>query len=98
MFNMDKIREFSSFPRCSHINVYQKQTSHSKNEEKNNITKHMKKSLTNLVQLVAIGVPMQNDETFLSLMKYLPSSYRTFINSLKKQPNFTSQTLIIELI
>jgi hypothetical protein len=29
----------------------------------------MKKSLTNLAQLVAIGVPMQNDETLLSLMK-----------------------------
>ncbi len=34
MFNMEKIREFISFPRRSHINVYQKQTSHSKDERK----------------------------------------------------------------
>ncbi len=58
----------------------------------------MKKSLTNLAQLVAIGVPMQNSEMLLSLMKNMPWSYRTFISSLKKQPNFTLQTLIIDLI
>jgi hypothetical protein len=52
--------------------MYQKQTSHFKNEENNNVTKHMKKSLTNFAQLVAIGVPMQNDETLLSLMKNVP--------------------------
>lgn len=56
----------------------------------------MKKSSTNLAQLVAIGV--QNDETLLSLMKNMPWSYRTFISSLKKQPNFALQTLIIDLI
>jgi hypothetical protein len=49
-----------------------------------------------LAQLVAIGV--QNDETLLSLMKNMPWSYRTFISSLKKQPNFALQTLIIDLI
>jgi hypothetical protein len=41
-------------------------------KENNNVTKHMKKSLTHLAQLVAIGVPMQNDETFLSLTKNMP--------------------------
>jgi hypothetical protein len=41
-------------------------------KENNNVTKHMKKSLTNLAQLVAIGVPMQNSEMLLSLMKNMP--------------------------
>jgi hypothetical protein len=50
-----------------------------------------------LAQLVARGVPMPNDET-LNLMKNMPWNYRTFINSLKKQPNFILQTLIIDLI
>jgi hypothetical protein len=39
-------------------------------KKNNNVTKHMKKSSTNLAQLVAIGV--QNDETLLSLMKNMP--------------------------
>lgn len=78
--------------------MYQKQTSHFKNEENNNVTKHMKKSLTNFAQLVAIGVPMQNDETLLSLMKNVPWSYRTFINSLNRQSDFILQTLINDLI
>ncbi len=97
MFNMDKIRKFIPFPRCSHINVYQKQTSHSKNERKRQHNQTYEKNLTNLAQLVARGVPMPNDET-LNLMKNMPWNYRTFINSLKKQPNFILQTLIIDLI
>jgi hypothetical protein len=42
---------------------------------------------------------MPDDETIICLMRSsMPPSYRTFISSLRRQPNLTLQSLIIDLI
>jgi len=38
-----------------------------------------------------------DDEAIICLVRSMPPSYRTFISSLRRQPNLTLQSLIIEL-
>jgi hypothetical protein len=50
-----------------------------------------------LHQLVVAGATVLDDEAIICLVRSMPPSYRTFISSLRRQPNLTLQSLIIEL-
>jgi hypothetical protein len=62
------------------------------------VAKHVHLFRTNLHQLTIIGATVLNDETIICLMRSVPPSFRTFISSLRRQPNLTLQSLIIDLI
>jgi hypothetical protein len=62
------------------------------------VTKHVHLFQTNLHQLIVVGAIVPDDETIICLMRSMPRSYRTFISSLRRQPNLTLQSLIIDLI
>jgi hypothetical protein len=66
--------------------------------QSDSVTKHVHLFQTNLHQLDVIGAIVPNDETIICLMRSMPPSYRTFISSLRRQPNLTLQSLIIDLI
>lgn len=51
-----------------------------------------------LEQLFVACATILYDEVVLTLMRSMPSSYKTFISSLRRQPNLALQSLIIDLI
>jgi hypothetical protein len=69
-----------------------------KMRESVSVTKHVHLFQTNLHQLTVVGATVLDDETIICLMRSMPPSYRTFISSLRRQPNLTLQSLIIDLI
>jgi hypothetical protein len=42
--------------------------------------------------------PVADDEAILTVMRSLPPSYRSFVSSLRRQPGYTLQSLITNLI
>jgi len=69
-----------------------------KMKEGDSVIKHIHTFRAHLESLLAARSTVQDDEVVLILMRSLPSSYRFFITSLRRQPGITMQSLITNLI
>jgi len=69
-----------------------------KMRENDSVTKHIHTFRAHLEQLLVAGSAVPDDEAILTLMRSLPPSYKSFINSLRRQLGITLQSLITDLI
>lgn len=69
-----------------------------KMQEGESVTTHIHNFRSIVDQLSGAGVNTDADEQLISLMRSMPPSYRTFLQSLRGQPNLTPQMLITYLI
>ncbi len=66
--------------------------------ENESVTKHIHIFMSLLEELFAIASLVTNEDDVFSLMKHMPINYRTYISSLRRQPNLTFQSLITNLV
>jgi len=67
-------------------------------KDNDNVIKHIHTFRALLEQLSIIKSLVVDDEAILSLMRSMLIGYKTFINSMKQEPNLTLSSLIIDLI
>jgi hypothetical protein len=79
--------------------MYPKDKLHTlKMKESDSVKKHIHIFRAHLEHLLIVGTTILDDKIVLTLMRNMPPSCQTFINSLKRQPTLTLQYLIKELI
>jgi len=66
--------------------------------ENESVTKHIHIFMSLLEELFATASLVTHEDDVFSLMRHMPINYRTFINSLRRQPNLTLQSLITNLV
>ncbi len=69
-----------------------------KNEEGDNVTKHIHNFKSLLEELIAACARVLDDEAIFSLMRSMPFSFHNLISSMQRAPNLTLQSLIIDLL
>lgn len=65
--------------------------------ENESVTKHTHIFMS-LLELFATASLVTNEDDLFSLMRCMPINYKTFISSLRRQPNLILQSLITNLV
>jgi len=66
--------------------------------ETDSVTKHVHNFHSILEQLASIGSPVDDEDAILSLMRSMPSGYKPYLTTLRRQPGLTLQGLIADFL
>jgi hypothetical protein len=97
-FNMGRISKTIWVSRFSDQNVSKDKLHTLKMWESDGVTKHIHIFQSHLKQLLVASTIVLDVEVILVLMRSMPSSYKMFISSLRRQPKLTLLYLITNLI